>query len=202
MTEGLNSFLIRWAEESQQPWLERLAASEDQNVNLLSSDDPQGHHSAVLVERWSEIKELPQSWTLMVVSPSGIPAQMEFWISPQEGYISPQALWDGLWATYQERCGLTFGPLQVTDGPNQDGVFDEELFRAQMEKFDWTEPGREIYAGFSAVSSDLSFELSLWVAAYGEEEGPGAWDIVIQLSEPEEELTTQSTQVYNNDASW
>ena len=83
--EGLNNFLIQWAEESQQPWLEQLAASEYQNLNLLASDDSQGHYTAVMVERWSEIKELPQAWTLMVVSQSGIPAQMEFWVSPKEG---------------------------------------------------------------------------------------------------------------------
>lgn len=202
MTEVLNNFLVRWAEESQQPWLEQLAASEDQNLNLLANDDSQGHNTAVMVERWSEIKELPQAWTLMVVSQSGIPAQMEFWVSPKEGYISPQALWDGLWATYRESCGLTFGPLQVTDGPSQNGVFEEEVFMTEIQNFDWTDPGMATYAGFSAVSSDLSFELSLWIAAYGEDEGPGTWDIVVRLSETEEELTTQSAQVYNNDTSW
>lgn len=199
--EGLNNFLIQWAEESQQPWLEQLAASEYQNLNLLASDDSQGHYTAVMVERWSEIKELPQAWTLMVVSQSGIPAQMEFWVSPKEGYISPQALWDGLWAAYRESCGLTFGPLQVTDGPSQNGAFEEELFQTEIQNFDWTDPGMATYAGFSAVSSDLSFELSLWIAAYGEDGGPGTWDIVVHLSKTEEELTTQSVQVYNNDTS-
>lgn len=202
MTEQLNNFLIRWAEESKQPWLEQLAASETQNLNLLANDDSQGNNTAVMVERWSEIEELPRTWTLMVTSSSGIPAQMEFWVSPQEGYISPQALWDGLWAAYRESCGLTFGPLQVTDGPSQNGVFEEELFQTEIQNFDWTDPGMAAYAGFSAVSSDLSFELSLWIAAYGEDGGPGTWDIVIQLSETEEELTTQSAQVYNNDTSW
>lgn len=200
--EGFNDFLIRWAGESQQPWLERLAASDLQNPNLVAGADGQEDFSAVMLERWSETEGNSQTWTLAVTSTAGIPVQMEFWVSPQEGYLSPQALWDGLLAAYWESCGLTFGPLQVTDGPTQNGTFDEETFRAGVEYFDWGDSGMEAYAGFSAVSSDLSFELSLWIVAYGSEDGLGTWDLVVQLWETEEELTGGSSQVYNNDTSW
>ena len=115
----------------------------------------------------------------------GVPVLMALDTLPQE-YVDPQALWEALQATYQQRCGLVFTETQVEmsdpQGENEQ-TLDQQYFQQWLEEygFQLEEPAgedtdlRQSYR-FEAVSSDFTVALGMRVTIVnGEHWYIGLW---------------------------
>lgn len=126
-----------------------------------------------------------------VVPELGVPVFMVLDAIPQE-YVDPQALWEALVATYQQRYGLIFTDTEIEmsdPGGGNEHTLDQEYFQQWLEEhgvFQGESPeadGGDTVSSyrFGAVSSDFTLELGMRVTVV---DGMH-WYISIWLSEPE-----------------
>ena len=126
-----------------------------------------------------------------VVPELGVPVFMVLDAIPQE-YVDPQALWEALVATYQQRYGLIFTDTEIEmsdPGGGNEHTLDQEYFQQWLEEHGvFLGESPEAAGGdtvssyrFGAVSSDFTLELGMRVTVV---DGMN-WYISIWLSEPE-----------------
>lgn len=106
-----------------------------------------------------------------VVPELGVPVFMVLDVIPQE-YVDPQALWEALVATYQQRYGLIFTDTEIEMSDAQGGneqSLDEMQVQQWLEQYGF-DPENEAADGagdmqesyrFGAVSSDFTVELGM-----------------------------------------
>ena len=110
-----------------------------------------------------------------VVPELGVPLLMVVDTLPQE-YVDPQALWDALRATYQQRYGLIFTDTEIEmsdPGGGNEHTLDQEYFQQWLEEhgvFQGESPeadGGDTVSSyrFGAVSSDFTVELGMRITA-------------------------------------
>lgn len=128
---------------------------------------------------------------VVVVPELGVPVLMALDAIPQE-YVDPQALWEALVATYQQRCGLVFTDTEVEmsdpRGENEQ-TMDQQYFQRwledhgvfQGETSDAADGAAVSSYRFGAVSSDFTVALGMRVT---EVDGVH-WYISVWLSEPQ-----------------
>lgn len=122
----------------------------------------------------------------------GVPVLMVLNTLPQE-YVDPQALWDALRATYQQRCGLIFTDteIEMSDSQNEsEQPLDQMYVQQWLEKYgfgleseaaDGEEEVQQSYQ-FGAVSSDFTVQLGMRVTMVSD----GRWYVAIWLEQMED----------------
>ena len=121
-----------------------------------------------------------------------MPVHMVLNTLPQE-YVDPQALWDALRATYQQRCGLIFTDteIEMSDSQNEsEQPLDQMYVQQWLEKYgfgleseaaDGEEEVQQSYQ-FGAVSSDFTVQLGMRVTMVSD----GRWYVAIWLEQMED----------------
>lgn len=168
-------------------WLEGLVQLIYANYSPLT--DPRQEEWLLYLDCW-DVNSSRYSY-VGVVPELGVPVFMVLDAIPQE-YVDPQALWEALVATYQQRYGLIFTDTEIEmsdPGGGNEHTLDQEYFQQWLEEHGVFQGEASDADGgdtvssyrFGAVSSDFTLELGMRVTVV---DGMH-WYISIWLSEPE-----------------